>query len=125
MLANTPLSYWSAPPQAKEFLRSTDGTEGLVVLSLSGDENTGIAAYPRISNPCWSSTARTRKFSGFSAAANAFNEVSESGLDLRAEAVSFPLLLLLLVIFGGLVGAAVPLCVGGLAILGALGAPAP
>ncbi|MFC9762626.1 MMPL family transporter [Rhodococcus jostii] len=121
MLANTPLSYWSAPPQAKEFLRSTDGTEGLVVLSLSGDENTRIAAYHDL-GPLLVIDGTDAEFSGFSAAANAFNEVSESDL-LRAEAVSFPLLLLLLlVIFGGLVGAAVPLCVGGLAIIGALGA---
>jgi uncharacterized membrane protein YdfJ with MMPL/SSD domain len=120
-LANTPLSYWTAPAQAREFLRSTDGTEGLVVLSLRGSENTRIAAYHDLA-PLLLIDGVNTEFSGFSVIANAYNEESESDL-ITAEAISFPILLvLLLVIFGGLVGAAVPLCIGGLAILGALGA---
>lgn len=120
-LADTPLSYWTAPAQAREFLRSTDGTEGLVVLSLRGSENTRIAAYHDLA-PLLLIDGVNTEFSGFSVIANAYNEESESDL-ITAEAISFPILLvLLLVIFGGLVGSAVPLCIGGLAILGALGA---
>lgn len=121
LMATPPLSYWSAPPLAQAFLRSTDGNSALVVLALNGTENSRINALSGLQEQLTIDGTNT-EFSGFSAVASAYNEVSRSDL-VRAEMFSFPvLLLLLLVIFGSLVGAAVPLCIGGLAIAGSLAA---
>ena len=60
-------------------------------------------------------------FTGYAALGGALQEQTEQDL-LRAELISFPvLLILLLVVFGGLAAAAMPLAVGGVGIVGALG----
>ncbi|MFD2077798.1 putative drug exporter of the RND superfamily [Actinopolymorpha cephalotaxi] len=63
----------------------------------------------------------TVRFSGATAMGVAVNAQTESDLK-RAELVSFPVLMVLLVVvFGGLVAACLPLVVGGIGIVGALG----
>jgi RND superfamily putative drug exporter len=62
------------------------------------------------------------QYTGFSAVTDAYNTESKRDVML-AESVAVPLtLLLLLMIFGSLVAASVPVVIGGLTILGSLGA---
>ncbi|NLU84207.1 MMPL family transporter [Rhodococcus sp. HNM0569] len=120
LLAGEPMSYWSAPPPAAPFLRSTDGERGMLVLPLAGDESSRIADVGQFEDALRIDGVDT-EFSGFSVVADAYNSISESDL-VTAESVSFPILMvLLLVIFGSVVGAAVPLCIGGMAIVVSLG----
>jgi putative drug exporter of the RND superfamily len=116
--ADDVISYWSlggAPP-----LRSEDGTEALVVGRLAGEQDE------------WQDVADglAEEFEGDRGAVTVavggpveiFNQIGETiESDLaRAESVAFPItLILLIVVFGGIVAALLPLGVGLLAILGA------
>ena len=111
------LSYWSlgnAPP-----LRSEDGRTGLVAVRLGGDEDAVGAAAERIEEEL----ARVDGPIEVTAAGQApvFGAVSETieGDLARAESVAVPVTLVLLVlVFGGLVAAGLPLLVGAVAVLG-------
>ncbi|MGW0178548.1 MMPL family transporter [Nocardia sp. NPDC003345] len=120
VLAKPPESYWTSNAQLRLALASSDRTKGLAVLTLAGDESQRLRAYtelvPRLQIPGIGS-----EFSGWNATTMATNEESKNDL-LLAEAVAVPLtFLLLVVVFGSLVAAAVPVAVGGLAVFGSLG----
>jgi RND superfamily putative drug exporter len=113
------LSYWSAGrPQS---MRSRDGTDALVTAFLSGSDD--------------HVTKRARQLATlFRGSRNGFEVLPAGGgvvyaavsdgvqHDLtRAEMIAFPITFVLLVlVFGGLVAALMPLAVGGLAIVGTL-----
>ncbi|RZS37645.1 RND superfamily putative drug exporter [Herbihabitans rhizosphaerae] len=114
-------SYWSVPPEARQQLTDTTGTRGLAVITLrSGDSNGQLTEWGKIKDGL-AVDGVPSQIAGSAAIGDAINEASESDM-VRAEMISMPLVLILLVvIFGGLVAASLPVAVGGLAILGSLG----
>ncbi|WP_086818699.1 MMPL family transporter [Allokutzneria sp. NRRL B-24872] len=112
------LSYWDT--KAPQFA-DAEKKRGVAVVTLkSTDENEKISQYPELRDALQVDGART-EIAGFVPMAAAINETTQTDL-IKAELVSVPLtLILLVVIFGGLVAASLPVAVGGLAILGSLG----
>lgn len=111
------LSYWSldrAPP-----LRSEDGRAALIAVRIAGDEDTVDVALERIE-------AAVEQVDGpievsSAGLAPVFASVSHTieGDLARAESIAVPITLVLLVlVFGGLVAAGLPLLVGAVAVLG-------
>jgi trehalose monomycolate/heme transporter len=95
---------------------SRDGTRTFAVLSLRGDDDEKEQAAKRI-EPLLRADGLGVQFGGFVAVGTAINHAVESDLQ-RAEMIAFPITaVLLIVIFGSLVSAGVPLLLGGLAIL--------
>jgi putative drug exporter of the RND superfamily len=112
-------SYWSL--DGLPVLRTHDGTSALLVGRILGDQDqittrepAIAAAVERASGPV------TVQIGGFATAFHEVNSVVERDL-LRAEAFAVPLtLILLLFVFGSLVAAAMPLTIGGVAVIGTL-----
>jgi putative drug exporter of the RND superfamily len=112
-------SYWSL--DSIPVLR-TDGRSGALVMGrIVGDQDqitrrepAIAAAVSHVSGPI------SVQVGGFAAAFHEVNSVVEHDL-LRAEAIAVPLtLILLLFVFGSLVAAAMPLTIGGVAVVGTL-----
>ncbi|WP_280269777.1 MMPL family transporter [Nocardia wallacei] len=121
LLAHRVETYWNNAPPRQGFLRSADGRQALAVVFAAGDDNQRIAAYPDIAAALRVPGVETR-FSGFSALAAEISDQSRHDLVL-AESVSLPVTLAILVlVFGGVVAAGLPVLVGALAMLGSLGA---
>ena len=111
------VSYWSvgSPPP----LRSTDGRQALVLASLRGGEDKMHDAAAELS-PRYAGDhgAVTVGVGGF---AEVFRQVNQQVSEdlLRAELIAFPITLALMVlVFGSVVAAGLPLLVGVLAIVG-------
>ncbi|NYH80833.1 RND superfamily putative drug exporter [Actinopolyspora biskrensis] len=110
-------SYWSTPTPA---LASDDETVGLATIDLSGEESGKTASYERIADRLDVAGADT-DVAGDVPMQASMNQHSKQDLAM-AEAVSLPVVLVLLVIiFGGAVAAALPVLVGGAAVFGSLG----
>ncbi len=111
------LSYWSLGRVAP--LRSTDGRSAIVVARLAGDEDAVMTASERLQEELGD---RFDVLSlGYSGRGPVFSAVSSNieGDLATAESVAVPITLLLLVIvFGGLVAAGLPLLVGAVSVLG-------
>ncbi|MDQ6853411.1 MAG: MMPL family transporter [Actinomycetota bacterium] len=111
------VSYWNlgnAPP-----LRSTDGDQALVIATLRGDEDERHDAATELS-PRYSGSRGpvTVGVGGFAEAFRQVNEQTESDL-VQGELLAFPIVLVLMVlVFGSVVAAGLPLVVGALAIVG-------
>ena len=114
----SPASYWSlqAPP-----LKSTNGTEALVLARILGDEDTVRTRIEELSpqfNRRSPSDALKVEVTGQAEVFHQIGTTIEDDLK-RAETVALPITLLLLVlVFGGLVAASLPLFVGGLTVVG-------
>jgi len=113
-------SYWSlgsAPP-----LRSTDARSALVLAVVEREGDGARARLAALAERYTRPTGETITVAVTGAAEISRQLKSQVGADLqRAELIAFPLtLVLLLLIFGGLVAAALPLAVGMLAITGSL-----
>jgi uncharacterized membrane protein YdfJ with MMPL/SSD domain len=107
------VSYYSTG--APQF-RSRDGTHTFAVLSLHGDDAEKEETATEV-EPLLHAAGATVRFGGFVPIQTAVQEEVEAGL-VRAEMIAFPITaLLLVVVFGSLVSAAVPLVLGALAIL--------
>ncbi|MGK8512691.1 MMPL family transporter [Nocardia asiatica] len=114
-------TYWNAGFARKQFLRSADNRHALALVYLAGDADQRVSAYPNI-EPRLRVPGVATDLSGYSAISTEINAQSQHDL-LRAESLSLPLTLLILVlVFGGLVAASFPVVVGALTVLGALGA---
>ncbi|AOW95259.1 hypothetical protein BFN03_19145 [Rhodococcus sp. WMMA185] len=112
------VTYWNTPGGAA-FLRSEDGTKAVALVFAAGDENERLAAFEGIA-PHLTVPGIDTEITGFSALAMEINEQSEHDL-IVAEMLSLPVTLaVLVVVFGGLVAASLPVAVGFLSILGAL-----
>ncbi len=100
---------------------SDDKQQALVAITLtSGDSNEQQKQFAEIESQL-KIDGFTQQVGGLVPTQKAINDMSQEDLT-RAEMFSLPLVLLLLVIiFGGLVAASLPVAVGGLAIMGALG----
>jgi RND superfamily putative drug exporter len=118
--------WWEQPT-----LRSADGRTGVVSIRLRADERSEqLSAWHEVEQRLRGDDARgaahgvdglTLRFSGWAPLGAEVNGQTEADL-VRAEMVSFPVLLVLLVVvFGGLVAAGLPLVVGAVGIVGALG----
>jgi len=114
-------SYWSLGSPAS--MRSTDGKRAIVVLRIPGSEDSGerdliisdfIGRFDQTTYGPFEVTV-----GGRDAVFDRLSRVIESDL-AKAEAIAIPLtLLLLVVVFGGIVAALLPVAVGIAAILGA------
>ena len=110
------VSYWSTEAPS---LRSTDGREALVLAHIDGDEEeSGLAAPDVIDAYARDSAAVTVRAGGGQAVGDDIG--TQVGKDLAiAESIAVPLTLLLLIVaFGSVVAALLPLAVGLIAILG-------
>jgi RND superfamily putative drug exporter len=112
-------SYWSLDDLP--VLRTHDGASALVVGRILGDQDQITTREPIIAAAVDHVAAPiTIQVGGFATAFHEVNGVVEHDL-LRAEAFAVPLtLLLLLFVFGSLVAAAMPLTIGGVAVVGTL-----
>ncbi len=113
------MSYWSL--DSVPILRTANHANALVVGRITGDQNQVVqreaAIAAAVDHPGGPITVQV---GGFGAAFHEVNTVVEHDL-LRAEAVAVPLtFLLLLFVFGSLVSAAMPLTIGGVAVVGTL-----
>ncbi|WP_019929075.1 MMPL family transporter [Nocardia sp. BMG111209] len=114
-------SYWTATGIRRGALRSTDQREALATVVLAGDDGAKLRNYPALADHLAVDGVSAR-FAGYTALTDAYNTKSKTDVVL-AESVAIPVMLILLVvIFGGLVAAAAPVLVGGLAVFGSLGA---
>ncbi|MBF6062595.1 MMPL family transporter [Nocardia terpenica] len=114
-------SYWTSPPNVKAALRSTDGREGLVLAYLRGGDDQAQRAAGEIAAQLTGDTPGVRVHAG--GAATVFHDVNKQVTrDLEvAEAVAIPLSMIVLVlVFGSVVAAALPLVVGIFAIAATL-----
>ncbi|WP_069165734.1 MMPL family transporter [Nocardia altamirensis] len=111
-------SYWTAPPAIASALRSTSGKEALVMAYLTGDDTAAQRAAGELTEQLTGTTdGVTVRQSGV---ASVFHDVNKQIThDLAvAEGVAIPVSLIVLVlVFGSLIAAALPLAVGIFAIL--------
>ena len=118
-IADVHTPYDAPSPGGAQALTSKDGREALVQVDLKSTGNQAVADYASLRHEVHA-TGLTVTGTGNVPINNAFNTTLESDLR-RAEQVSLPLaLLLLLVIFGSVVAAGLPLGVGVLTIVAGL-----
>ena len=113
-------TYWTAGPDAPRFV-SDDGRSTYAVLQLVGaDDDALMESYEEL-EPILREAPPGLDVRLGGNEAIASDITTQVGEDIaRAESLSMPILLILLiVIFGGLTAASLPLAIGGLAILGA------
>ena len=114
-------SPWTAPPQAAAELVSKDRTTGLIVAGIVGDEGSQQKYAKELSAQVTKDRDGVTIQTGGVAMVNVqITEQSQRDL-LLMESIAIPLSFLVLVwVFGGLLAAALPIAVGGMAIFGAL-----
>ena len=114
-------SAWTAPPQAAADLVSSDGKSGLIVVNLKGGENFVQKNAQTLSDRLVHDRDGVTVRAGGPAMQYAqINKQNQEDL-LLMEAMAIPLSFLVLVwVFGGLLAAALPMALGGLAIVGSL-----
>jgi uncharacterized membrane protein YdfJ with MMPL/SSD domain len=111
--------YTTTNPAVAQALTSKDGHEALVVIDLKSSGQKSWADYTALREQVHSSTLNVTG-TGFVPINQAFNSTLETDLK-RAETVTLPItLLLLLLIFASIVAAGLPLSVGILTILGGI-----
>jgi trehalose monomycolate/heme transporter len=108
-------TYWST--RSSDFVNKA-GNETYAVIELAGHNDAArITSYEAISGKL-SAPGLSTQIGGFTPTEKAINDEVTSDIG-RAEGLSMPILLILLLfIFGGLVAASLPMAVGGIAILG-------
>ncbi|WP_186626985.1 MMPL family transporter [Rhodococcus sp. BP22] len=112
-------SYWTADTGTKQFLVSKDRTKALATVTLGPDSGITFATFGEIP-PQLEVPGVTSQFAGGSVVGVSFSQTLQKDL-VRSEAIAIPItLVLLIVIFGGVVAAAVPVFVGILSVLSAL-----
>jgi putative drug exporter of the RND superfamily len=114
-------SAWTSPPQAATELLSKDGKSGLIVANLKGGENNAQKyAKTLAAQVVHDRDGVTVRAGGLAVAYDQINQQNERDL-LLMESLAIPLSFLVLVwVFGGLLAAALPLMLGGLAIVGSM-----
>ncbi|QIY68773.1 MMPL family transporter [Streptomyces sp. RLB1-33] len=109
------VSYWTTPAPA---LRSHDSTQAMVAVHVTGDDDQSTTrAKALISRYSVTDGTATIRAGGSAAASVDINDQVTTSL-LRAEAIAVPITTLLLLVFGSLVAALLPLLVGTIAIMG-------
>ncbi|CAN5241736.1 MMPL family transporter [soil metagenome] len=118
-------SAWTAPPQAAGELISEDGRSGLIVANIAGGENDAPTRAQRLVDEIAATVQPEHPDVSVQAGGSAmvYSQInSQTQRDmLLMESIAVPLSFLVLVwVFGGLLAAALPVLVGGLAIVGSL-----
>jgi putative drug exporter of the RND superfamily len=114
-------SAWTSPPQAAAGLMSKDGKSGLIVANLKGGENSA----QKYAKTLAAQVVHDRdgvivRAGGVAVVYDQINQQNERDL-LLMESLAIPLSFVVLVwVFGGLLAAALPLMLGGLAIVGSM-----
>ncbi|MGL4306522.1 MAG: MMPL family transporter [Mycobacteriaceae bacterium] len=120
LLAQPIITYWNTP-LGSSYLRSKDGNKALALIYVAGDENQRISSFNKIA-PSLHIPGIDSTLTGFSTLADEIDNQSKADLTF-AESLSIPItLIILVVIFGGIVAASLPLLVGILATLGSIAA---
>jgi RND superfamily putative drug exporter len=114
-------SAWTAPPPAARALISKDGKTGLISAGITGGENGAQKHANQLANQLvYDPDGVTVRVSGEAATYAQVNSQSEKDL-LRMELIAIPLSFAVLVwVFGGVLAAALPLAVGGFAMLSSM-----
>ena len=114
-------SAWTAPPPAAPALISKDGKTGLIVAGITGGESDAQKHAKELTDQLvHDRDGVTVRAGGEAMIYVQINGQSEKDL-LLMESIAIPLSFLVLVwVFGGLLAAALPLAVGGFAILGSM-----
>lgn len=114
-------SLWSAPPTAAPALISEDGKTGLIVAGITGGESGAQKHAKELTERLvHDRDGVTVRAGGEAMIYVQINGQSERDL-LKMEAIAIPLCFVALVwVFGGLLAAALPLAIGGFAILGSM-----
>jgi putative drug exporter of the RND superfamily len=114
-------SAWTSPPQAVADLVSKDGKSGLIVANLKGGENNAQNYAETLSQQLvHDRDGVTVRAGGVASVYAQINHQNERDL-LLMESIAIPLSFLVLVwVFGGLLTAALPISLGGLAIVGSM-----
>jgi putative drug exporter of the RND superfamily len=115
-------SAWTAPPSAATTLVSRDGTVGLVIAGIVGDDNTAQRSAQELQGFARDSGGVTVRAGGAAAAAAQITE--QAGRDLLViELFAIPVSFVALVwVFGGMLAALLPVVVGVIAIAGSVAA---
>jgi uncharacterized membrane protein YdfJ with MMPL/SSD domain len=118
-------SAWTVPPSAAAALTSKDGSTGLVVVGVTGGENDAQKFAKELSDEVVhdrsdDQSGVTVRSGGMAMVYAQITSQSQGDL-LLMESIAIPLSFVVLVwVFGGLIAAALPMVVGGLAIVGAM-----
>ncbi len=114
-------SAWTAPPSATPALVSKDGKTGLIVAGITGGESGAQKHAKELTDRLvHDRDGVTVRAGGVAMTYVQINAQSEKDL-LTMESIAIPLSFIVLVwVFGGLLAAALPLAVGGFAILGSM-----
>ena len=114
-------SLWTAPSPERAALVSKDGNSGLIVVGIAGDESKTQEYERSLSDKLVRDRDGVTVRAGGEAMMNVeITEQSQRDL-LLMESLAIPISFVVLVwVFGGALAAAIPLAVGGMAILGAL-----
>ena len=119
----TLVSPWTPglPDEARAALVGADGRTAMAAIALAGDgDDERSAAYERIRDDLQAPEPWTTHLAGQRPAFTELQERAERDI-ARAETLALPVLLVLLVlIFGSLTAAALPVAIGGIAIVGAM-----
>jgi len=115
------ISAWTAPPSAAAALISKDGKTGLIVIGIAGGDNGGQQHAKALAQQLvHDRNGITVRAGGEAMIYVQVNRQTEKDL-LLMESIAVPLSFMVLVwVFGGLLTAALPIAVGGLAILGSM-----
>ena len=115
------ISPWTTPPSVADSLISKEGNTGLIVAGITGGQNGAQQHAQTLSNELvYDRDGVTVRAGGDAIAATQINKQTQKDLKLM-EFIAIPLSFLVLVwVFGGLVAAALPLAIGGLAIFGSM-----
>ena len=114
-------SAWTAPPPSAPALVSKDGRTGLIVAGITGGESGAQQHAKELTDRLvHDRDSVTVRAGGEAMTYVQINGQSEKDL-LTMESIAIPLSFIVLVwVFGGLISAALPLAVGGFAILGSM-----
>jgi uncharacterized membrane protein YdfJ with MMPL/SSD domain len=114
-------SAWTAPPAAARGLISRDGKSGLIVAGITGGESKAQDYAKALSDEVAHDRDGVTVRSGGVAMVNAQITAQSQRDLLLMESIAIPFSFLVLVwVFGGLLAAALPIVVGGMAILGSM-----
>ncbi len=114
-------SAWTVPPEAAAELVSREGKCGLIVAAISGGKNNAQKYADMLSDEvAHDRDGVTVRSGGLAMVNRQITELSQRDL-LLVEAIAVPLSFIVLIwVFGGVLAAAVPIAVGGMAILGSM-----
>ncbi|GLP74572.1 membrane protein [Mycobacterium antarcticum] len=119
------VSAWTVPPSAAAELISTDGRSGLIVAGVSGGEQEGPGRAEALADMVSEVVAPAHPGVSLSTGGSAMvyaQITSQTQRDLLImESIALPISFAVLVwVFGGVLAAALPMVVGGLAVVGSL-----